>query len=47
MAAAFTDEHTADAQFRRLRKALGPGRDPIRTVRGSGYSLHEAFTGAG
>ena len=31
----------------RLRKALGPGRDPIRTVRGSGYSLDEEFIDTG
>ena len=41
----YVDERTVDVHVGRLRKALGPGRDPIRTVRGSGYSLDEAFTG--
>jgi two-component system phosphate regulon response regulator PhoB len=40
---AFIDERTVDVHVGRLRKALGPGRDPIRTVRGSGYSFDETF----
>jgi two-component system phosphate regulon response regulator PhoB len=42
----YVDERTVDVHVGRLRKALGPGRDPIRTVRGSGYSLDEGFAGA-
>lgn len=42
----YVDERTVDVHVGRLRKALGPGRDPIRTVRGSGYSLDEGFVGA-
>jgi len=39
------DERTVDVHVGRLRKALIRGRekDPIRTVRGSGYSLDETF----
>lgn len=39
------DERTVDVHVGRLRKALNePGRpDPIRTVRGAGYSLDETF----
>src|SRR6185369_15543960 len=33
-----------DVHVGRLRKSLGRGRDPIRTVRGSGYSFDESFT---
>ena len=40
---AFTDERTVDVHVGRLRKALGAGRDPIRTVRGAGYSFDETF----
>jgi len=40
---AFIDERTVDVHVGRLRKALGEGRDPIRTVRGSGYSFDETF----
>jgi two-component system phosphate regulon response regulator PhoB len=40
---AFIDERTVDVHVGRLRKALGAGRDPIRTVRGSGYSFDETF----
>src|SRR6201987_2978770 len=38
---AYIDERTVDVHVGRLRKALNCGReiDPIRTVRGSGYSL--------
>lgn len=41
----FVDERTVDVHVGRLRKALGSGRgrDPIRTVRGSGYSFDENF----
>ena len=37
----YIDERTVDVHVGRLRKALnrGRGNDPIRTVRGSGYSL--------
>ena len=39
------DERTVDVQVGRLRKALMCGRkkDPIRTVRGAGYSFDEKF----
>jgi two-component system phosphate regulon response regulator PhoB len=39
------DERTVDVHVGRLRKALSrPGqRDPIRTVRGTGYSFDETF----
>jgi two-component system phosphate regulon response regulator PhoB len=40
---AFVDERTVDVHVGRLRKALGEGRDPIRTVRGAGYSFDETF----
>jgi two-component system phosphate regulon response regulator PhoB len=41
------DERTVDVHVGRLRKALirGRERDPIRTVRGSGYSFDEMFEG--
>jgi two-component system phosphate regulon response regulator PhoB len=41
----YIDERTVDVHIGRLRKALNRGRtvDPIRTVRGSGYSLDERF----
>ena len=42
----FVDERTVDVHVGRLRRALGRGRDPIRTVRGSGYSFDESFAGA-
>lgn len=40
------DERTVDVHVGRLRKALIRGRekDPIRTVRGAGYSFDETFT---
>src|SRR5262249_15501277 len=40
---AFVDERTVDVHIGRLRKALvrGKERDPIRTVRGSGYVFGE------
>ena len=39
------DERTVDVHVGRLRKAVTRGRerDPIRTVRGSGYSFDETF----
>jgi len=39
------DERTVDVHIGRLRKALATGTedDPIRTVRGSGYSFDETF----
>ena len=40
----YVDERTVDVHVGRLRKSLGRGRDPIRTVRGSGYSFDESFT---
>ncbi|MBM6592961.1 phosphate regulon transcriptional regulator PhoB [Microvirga pudoricolor] len=41
----YIDERTVDVHVGRLRKALNiPGRpDPIRTVRGAGYSFDETF----
>jgi two-component system phosphate regulon response regulator PhoB len=45
----YIDERTVDVHVGRLRKALSRGReaDPIRTVRGSGYSFNEQFAQAG
>ena len=45
----FVDERTVDANIRRLRKSLVRGRepDPIRTVRGFGYSFDEKLSQAG
>lgn len=40
----FVDERTVDVHIGRLRKALG--RNPIRTVRGVGYSLDDKFVDA-
>ena len=42
----YIDERTVDVHVGRLRKALSRGRetDPIRTVRGSGYSFNERFS---
>jgi len=37
----FVDERTVDVHVGRLRRALGRGGIPIRTVRGTGYSLDE------
>jgi two-component system phosphate regulon response regulator PhoB len=39
----YVDERTVDVHIGRLRKAINRGRekDPIRTVRGSGYALGE------
>jgi two-component system phosphate regulon response regulator PhoB len=41
----FIDERTVDVHVGRLRKSLSRGRepDPIRTVRGTGYSFDERF----
>lgn len=43
----YIDERTVDVHIGRLRKAVKRGReaDPIRTVRGSGYSFNERFSG--
>jgi two-component system phosphate regulon response regulator PhoB len=43
----YIDERTVDVHIGRLRKAVKRGReaDPIRTVRGSGYSFNERFAG--
>jgi two-component system phosphate regulon response regulator PhoB len=43
----YVDERTVDVHIGRLRKAINRGkeRDPIRTVRGSGYALGEKFLG--
>lgn len=42
----YVDERTVDVHVGRLRKAINRGRskDPIRTVRGAGYSFDEKFT---
>lgn len=41
----YVDERTVDVHVGRLRKSLNHGRmkDPIRTVRGAGYSFDEKF----
>lgn len=41
----YVDERTVDVHVGRLRKAINRGRskDPIRTVRGAGYSFDEKF----
>jgi two-component system phosphate regulon response regulator PhoB len=41
----YIDERTVDVHVGRLRKALNRGHavDPIRTVRGSGYSIDDRF----
>jgi two-component system phosphate regulon response regulator PhoB len=43
----YVDERTVDVHVGRLRKAINRGRDkdPIRTVRGSGYSFDDQFAG--
>ncbi|WP_336487833.1 phosphate regulon transcriptional regulator PhoB [Methylobacterium nigriterrae] len=43
----YIDERTVDVHVGRLRKAINRPRqsDPIRTVRGSGYSFDEMFSG--
>jgi two-component system, OmpR family, phosphate regulon response regulator PhoB len=42
------DERTVDVHIGRLRKRLSKGRerDPIRTVRGAGYSIDDGFLGS-
>ncbi|MGQ4274860.1 phosphate regulon transcriptional regulator PhoB [Terrihabitans sp. B22-R8] len=42
----YIDERTVDVHVGRLRKSINRGRrpDPIRTVRGSGYSFDETFS---
>ncbi|BAF90030.1 MULTISPECIES: phosphate regulon transcriptional regulator PhoB [Azorhizobium] len=44
----YIDERTVDVHVGRLRKAINRGRqpDPIRTVRGAGYSFNEMFARA-
>ncbi|WP_127145756.1 phosphate regulon transcriptional regulator PhoB [Pelagibacterium montanilacus] len=44
----YVDERTVDVHIGRLRKAINRGRarDPIRTVRGAGYSFDENFAAA-
>jgi two-component system phosphate regulon response regulator PhoB len=44
----YIDERTVDVHVGRLRKAINRPRDadPIRTVRGAGYSFDETFAGA-
>ncbi|MBN9433901.1 MAG: phosphate regulon transcriptional regulator PhoB [Bosea sp.] len=44
----YVDERTVDVHIGRLRKAVNRGRvkDPIRTVRGSGYAFDDQFAGA-
>jgi two-component system, OmpR family, phosphate regulon response regulator PhoB len=41
----YVDERTVDVHVGRLRKAINRGRerDPIRTVRGAGYSLDDKY----
>ncbi|WP_417685169.1 phosphate regulon transcriptional regulator PhoB [Roseibium sp.] len=41
----YVDERTVDVHVGRLRKALnrGKAKDPIRTVRGSGYAFNDQF----
>lgn len=41
----YVDERTVDVHIGRLRKSInrGTSKDPIRTVRGSGYSFNEQF----
>ena len=43
----YIDERTVDVHIGRLRKAINRplGADPIRTVRGAGYSFDETFEG--
>ncbi|WP_237152991.1 phosphate regulon transcriptional regulator PhoB [Oryzibacter oryziterrae] len=43
----YVDERTVDVHVGRLRKSINRGRakDPIRTVRGAGYSFDEKFLG--
>ncbi len=43
----YVDERTVDVHIGRLRKSINRGRlkDPLRTVRGAGYSFNEQFSG--
>jgi two-component system phosphate regulon response regulator PhoB len=43
----YVDERTVDVHVGRLRKSINRGadHDPIRTVRGAGYSFNERFDG--
>jgi two-component system phosphate regulon response regulator PhoB len=45
---AYVDERTVDVHIGRLRKALSTAgeHDPIRTVRGAGYSFDETYGAA-
>lgn len=45
----YVDERTVDVHIGRLRKAVNRGRakDPIRTVRGSGYAFDDQFASTG
>ena len=42
----YVDERTVDVHVGRLRKAINRDgdRDPIRTVRGSGYAFDDKFS---
>jgi two-component system phosphate regulon response regulator PhoB len=44
----YVDERTVDVHIGRLRKAInrGKSKDPIRTVRGSGYTFDDQFAAA-
>jgi two-component system phosphate regulon response regulator PhoB len=44
----YVDERTVDVHVGRLRKSINRGRDrdPIRTVRGSGYAFDDQFSNA-
>jgi two-component system phosphate regulon response regulator PhoB len=44
----YVDERTVDVHIGRLRKAInrGKSKDPIRTVRGSGYAFDDQFAAA-
>ncbi|WP_321499076.1 phosphate regulon transcriptional regulator PhoB [Breoghania sp.] len=44
----YVDERTVDVHVGRLRKAInrGKAKDPIRTVRGSGYAFNDQFAAA-
>lgn len=44
----YVDERTVDVHVGRLRKAInrGKAKDPIRTVRGAGYSFNDQFSAA-
>jgi len=41
----YVDERTVDVHIGRLRRSItrGKEKDPIRTVRGAGYSLNDKF----